>query len=162
MASFKDSSGKEYNVRLTVKTWRHVKEKTSVDLAGDFQKSILLLHSDPLVFCNVLYHLVQDQHQGDEESFADLLDGQTLEAARNAVVSAVIDFFPNQNQRATAAEMVKRADALAEKVGTKAKLTMDQKATEFENRINEASTESFGTLLADLEGSIRGLTPSAN
>jgi hypothetical protein len=161
MPSFKDSQGNEYDVRLTVKSWRFVKEKTGVDLAGDFQKSMLTIHSDIAAFTNVLYHLVRDQTDGDEEAFFDRLNGDSLEAAREAVVDAVIDFFPNQNQRATAKELVTKANVLEGHLTRKARVVMDEKAKRFRDQIDSTSGESLSKLLEDL-GLPPGDSPSAN
>jgi hypothetical protein len=162
MASFKDSAGKEYTLRLTFRMAVVIKEKTTVDLIGDFQKAWMQIHSDVPTFCNVLFHMVKGNNQfdGDEAAFFDLLDGDTLEAARNAVVESVIDFFPNQ-QRTPLKEMDKKAKVVGDLIGKKARVVMDERVSRVEKQINEATGDSFGTLLEDLQSSL-GHTPSAN
>lgn len=164
MTSFKDADGKEYTIRLNVRLWQFVKEKTGVDLAGDFQKSMLVLHNDLAAFCNVLYHIVKGSNQfdGDEAAFFDVLNGEALEAAREAVVHAVIDFFPNRNQRDTATEVVKKANVLQDSLARRAKVVIDEKATSLTERISRStSSDTLGKLLDEL-GETRGNTPSAN
>jgi hypothetical protein len=162
MAKFKDSSGKEYTLRLTFGVWRQIKDGTGVDIAADFEKVYVRLHTELDVFANVLFHFCKgcNQFEGDEAAFAEILDGETLEAAREAVVAAVIDFFPNR-QKTAATTMIQKARVLEDAIGTKAMLVMDETLTKTMRGVKDSSSESFGPLLASLASTTRNDEPFA-
>lgn len=100
MSSFRDQSGREWKLRLTVGAVTDVKREAGVDL-GKVTLSdtawIQFLFGDPARLVSVLWVLCEKQAQAEgvsPEQFGHLFDGATLEAAGEAFAGAIADFFP--------------------------------------------------------------------
>lgn len=100
MATFKDSSGKAWNLAVNVGGIKRVKEATGLLITGmpNGMKGLGELTSDPPLFCTVCFYLIApaDRVAMDEQAFADLLDGPTVDAMGDAFLTALADFFPRQ------------------------------------------------------------------
>jgi len=100
--SFKDCKGREWTFRLTVGSLAEVREVAGVDLGAALRSEgavAELLFSNPetlvKVFWALLYEQARDrEHQVDPETFARGFDGPALEAATEALLGAIADFFP--------------------------------------------------------------------
>jgi hypothetical protein len=161
MASFQDANGKQYTLRLTFADVQQIKAVTGIDItkafdpkSGETEK----LFGDIYAFCNVLYMLCKSQHGGDEASFAETLDGDVLEAARGAVVAAVIDFFPSQPQRKTMTAIWKKSEDVTDALATEAIKAITETADQL---ITGASNGSLSISQA-LQAASLGTSPSAN
>lgn len=145
MRTFTDNVQREWAIEVNVNALKRLKP-IGVDLAGDgFSTVIQQLASDPIMLVDTLFVLCQSQ--ADKMGISDMQFGQSMagdaiERATNALVEALIDFFPKARQRAlrTVWEKVKTADTqMIDYVGTivdEGKLDQAIKA-EFEQRKRE-------------------------
>lgn len=145
MASFK-LGDKTYTLRLTYGVRQRILDATGVDLANDFDKVWTLPQSDLTAFCNVVFQWIKTEFGGDEQAFADLVDGDVLETAHEAVVQAVIDFFPKE-KRPTLTEIGTKKKEMDRELAATALRVMDREKDELIKKIDEASIESLTTWL---------------
>jgi hypothetical protein len=100
MSEFVDESGRKWSLRVDVAAIRKVRSKRGVDLAKVMgsQEELQKLLDDPCLWVDVIWDLIEEQAttQGvDPESFAHGLAGDSFEAANNALIESIIDFFPS-------------------------------------------------------------------
>jgi len=105
--AFKDSGGRPWVVEVNVTTARRVKALLGVNLltlvGRDGAKALGDLLDDHFTLVDVLYVLCLDQAGAEgvtDEGFGRLMGGDVLEAAADAFLEALIDFFPNPRERA--------------------------------------------------------------
>jgi len=112
MKTFKDASGRNWTVALTLGTAMAVKDKLGVDLlqpeAGD-PPLLTRLGTDEMLLGEVLCALLADQFDAHQVSDADVragFDGATLLAAQTAFYEEMVDFFRSRGRadRARAVE----------------------------------------------------------
>jgi len=99
--AFKDAEGREWIVRVTVATIKRIRDTIGLDIL-DGENSIALLSSDPVTLCDVLYLSCKDDADNrnvSDEEFGRALWGDALDAATNAFLEALADFFRNPRQR---------------------------------------------------------------
>lgn len=99
MSSFKDFSGREWQLRIDTTVIRRVRDKHGIDLAKilSSQTELNRLADDVVLLVDVLYAICEPQantRQIDAESFAIGLSGDSIESATHALMEAIIDFFP--------------------------------------------------------------------
>lgn len=121
MQTFKDTTGKAHDVRVTLAEIVRVKSRTGVDfneIIGPNARSVIERLSDPETFVNVLGAVLNC----DGMAIAEALDGECAEAALNAVLDSVLDFFRKEKSHGirlalqktrTASERIQR-EALAD------------------------------------------------
>jgi hypothetical protein len=109
MAVFKDSEGREWELRLTVGALRAVRERTGVELGKVIasEKGIAeLLFGNPETFATVLWVLIEKQVLNyrdkdgkgiSEQDLAESLDGPTNERVVEAMMGAIADFSPRSS-----------------------------------------------------------------
>jgi hypothetical protein len=97
-AEFVDCEGRCWKLRLTVGGVEEIKKSTGIELGNEKDTGwVSLLFSQGAKLVEVLWHLVEKQAEKlgvTPEDFGYGFDGQTLEAAGNALGVAVADFFP--------------------------------------------------------------------
>lgn len=97
-SSFKDSTGREWRVKITMGTALDVLEELGVDLlnptARDESKlsAVDVLTSVPSMLAQVVFFCVRGPHC-DKKTFLDHLDGAALKSASDAFWRAYEDFF---------------------------------------------------------------------
>lgn len=97
-SSFKDSTGREWRINITMGTALEVLEELGVDLlnptARDEGKlsAVDVLTSDPSMLAQVVFFCVKDRHS-DKKTFLDHLDGAALKSASDAFWRAYENFF---------------------------------------------------------------------
>ena len=102
MAAFKDRHGREWHFEITPYSMKRVKELTGVHmgkLLDDELKPLNDLLSDAIQFVDVMYCLCKPQCDSDgvtDEQFGMSLVGDPLEAAAEAFMEALADFFPTR------------------------------------------------------------------
>jgi hypothetical protein len=127
MKSFTDTEGRKWVLKLDWDLHEQVRQREDVNLlsiADDDFKLLAHLYSEMRVLVNVVYVLIEDQLEkngivGDEampatRKFAKGLGGDVLEKAAEALVGAVIDFFPNQAQRKMLEEVFEKGKQTGE------------------------------------------------
>lgn len=105
MRSFKDSSGVEHSVTITVGAIRRVLKETGFNLANltdpvseGGAQLLLALQVDPDVLSKVLYALKPTATRPDEEEFVDRLNGKALSAGWEVLKAELTDFFRDQGR----------------------------------------------------------------
>ncbi len=99
MAKFTDSAGNEWAIRLTVGNVAALKSEAGFDLSAACRGGEALaraLYDEPDTFAKILWQLVSEQNTRLDlkpAGFLDLLDSETLDAASDAFLEAVADFF---------------------------------------------------------------------
>ena len=122
---FADAAGREWFLSLSVGMLRVVRERTGVELGkamGSEKALAEILFTDPETLARVLWLLVEKQAgvlAVEPESFAEALDGATIERATEALLGAIVDFSPRSTISAAIKgrlpEMLNRMDSAAVK-----------------------------------------------
>ena len=101
--SYTDNAGHRWQISVTVSTIRRVRDEAGVDLAAAGRtapggESVLeRLATDPVLLADVLYAIVRPEAEAREvtpEQFGEALAGDAVEAAADALVEEIVDFFP--------------------------------------------------------------------
>jgi hypothetical protein len=93
---FTDADGRTWTVVLNVALTKKVRQATGVDpyrLADDALKPLGALLADPILLVDVLYLLCGAEGAG-------AISGDVIQAAANAFVETLVDFFPDPAKRA--------------------------------------------------------------
>lgn len=117
MAEYEDVCGARWPVMITVQTIRDVKKKTGYDLmefidGGLFEKLV----NRPVDLCAVLEVVTGADEQGTQSQLAQGLGGDAIERAFDALVTALVDFFP-RHLRTPLAEAVEKYKTTAAMAG---------------------------------------------
>ncbi len=95
---FQDSQGREYDARITLGTAIAIKRETGINLSDIGDGSVLdRISNDPELLVGVLWLAVRDsaaQHQITPEQFGESLGGDTLHAAVQSLLNAIVLFSP--------------------------------------------------------------------
>jgi hypothetical protein len=99
MSAFKDSTGHEWQIEITVGSLSKVKNETGLNLAIASKDAAWLeaVYGDPAKFAEILWSLCERQAKDanvSPEEFANRLTGPVIEAASEQLVVSVCDFFP--------------------------------------------------------------------
>lgn len=100
MKTFKDNEGREWSVSINVGTIKRVRGMLNVDLLTVVDgKSDLMsqLMTDPILLVDVIYVLCKpqaDDRNISDEKFGEAMAGDAIEAATDALIGELIDFFP--------------------------------------------------------------------
>lgn len=144
MATFTDSENKVWEVRLSVSGAKRIRSMLGLDLLGEDMHKIF---ADPINMIDTVYVLCKDE--ADRESIDDYqfglrIHGQVIEDARNALVEATADFFPNPQQREQFRKMIERIDMLqSHMLGVAKEMLGDEN---FENSLRQATENLLETL----------------
>lgn len=120
MQSFRDSQGRLWDLSVTVAAVRRVKALTGVDLYALLEDGfgpLADLLSDPCKLADVLYAVCRpaaEERQVTDEQFGEALAGDVLDAASEALVQAVIDFFPQPEGREHLRRVVRKGREVGE------------------------------------------------
>lgn len=101
MKQFADLNGRTWAVRVDVGAMKRL-QAVGINLTDLAEDTILKLFTDPIFLGDVLWHICKpaaDAAQVSEAEFASGLAGDVLEAARTALVDALIQFQPRAGQR---------------------------------------------------------------
>ncbi len=101
MKVWKDREGREWMLDINVSSIRKVKASTGVDLLEVVTGTLGEKLSDPMVFCDIVWVLSQEQAEKKgitPEQFGTALAGDCVEAVSNALVEDLVDFFPLQRR----------------------------------------------------------------
>ena len=127
MAQFKDNAGHEWTLSITVGAIRRVRNRLQTDLLEAAEGDLLArLARNAVLLVDVLWCLVEPEARGrdvTDEDFGRALVGGALDRATDALVEALLDFFPKP-QRAKA--LGKMLDLLAEH-----RRTLEETATKY-------------------------------
>lgn len=143
MATFQDTAGRLWHVRITVATVRRVQDLLGVDLlqlAGG--PLIARLSTDPSTLADVLYVVCKPQADAETisgEAFADQIAGDVIDRATEALLNAMVDFLPESRRRLLTKARDKFAEATAATM-TQAEAMLD--AIDLEDLVSKATNAS--------------------
>jgi hypothetical protein len=118
MRSFVDTKHRRWSVEITVGHVRDVRKRLGLDLPSlidDGCKGLGDLLADPCRFVDVLWCLIEPDGAFSgvtDEEFGRSLGGDMLDAASDAFVGALIDFFPSPQTRASLRKIIETVKAL--------------------------------------------------
>jgi hypothetical protein len=128
MHQFKDSGDRTWSLSLNLGEAKRLKDALAVDLLDP--ASLQKLCDDPYTVANVLYALCEGQAKAagiTDEQFGALLAGDTIDAATDALLAEIVDFFPRRQREALKSLLAKIQAARAEGVSlAEEKLTSPQ------------------------------------
>lgn len=113
MKTFKDNAARTWTVAVNVSAVKRVRGLLGIDLyklIDDKMAGLGELLADPVSLVDVLYVLCKDEadRQGiTDEQFGAAMGGDSLEAAVNAFVEELVDFFPDPRVRAGLSRVIK-------------------------------------------------------
>lgn len=99
MAKFRDSEGREWAVSVTIYDARRIKKELGVDLLD--HRQVTAVCGDIIKAIDVLWLLCESQakeRQISDEAFGRSLGGDAIEAAIDALLGAMTDFFPKRQR----------------------------------------------------------------
>jgi hypothetical protein len=103
--TFTDSTGQKWDLSVRFAAVRRVKDMLGLNLLSlveDKLKPLGELLSDPCRLVDVLYVLVKPQADAaglSDVDFGERLDGESLEAAADAFLAELFNFFPDRRAR---------------------------------------------------------------
>jgi hypothetical protein len=168
MKQFHDSKRQPWGISLTIGTVKRVKKLVDVDLLeiskGD-PPLITRLTTDVILIADVLCAICKpeaDARNVSDEQFAELLGGDGLINAMNALLEELIDFF-HQLGRTENVGIIRQAQKL---VTTATRLATEKvNSVDVEKLLTDLLTDQFGNAsmkLPESSESIPTLSPSAS
>ncbi len=119
MKTFKDSTGREWVLTLTLGTALKVKSKLGIDLlqpeAGD-PPLLSRLCTDELLLAEIICCLLEGQfekHGVTEEDIFECFDGATLLASQKAFYEEMVDFFQKRGRADRAKAVSKHTNLIS-------------------------------------------------
>jgi hypothetical protein len=99
MHTFTDATGRTWSVAINVDTVRRVKALAGVNLMDVVEGQLVArLQTDPVLLCDVLYAVCKPQADAQnvtDEDFGRSMAGDAIEAATEALLEDLTDFFPS-------------------------------------------------------------------
>lgn len=103
MPAFRDENGEQWQVRVTPAALERCRDLAGVDLLdiiGGEEFAVFI--GDPVRATKAIYAAVKpeaDRKSVSESDFMERLFGDSLEQARQALMDAIVDFFPSPAER---------------------------------------------------------------
>lgn len=149
MRTFVDAAGRTWTIAVTVDAVKRVRDLLKEDLL-DIERVFPRLLIDPILLCDVVYCVCKpqaDQLNISDTDFARAMAGDTIAAAKAALLEELGDFFPEPSQREALRLVIEKSKILAQKTGEliKARLNSPKFAQEIEaalSTIGESFTSS--------------------
>lgn len=116
--AFTDLRGRAWTIEITVAVKKRLRTETGFDVADLFDpegRSLVRLATDPEYLVDVLFCALRDrlaEKQVGPEEFAASLGGQPLGDSYDALVGAVIDFFPQSRARDVLRGIIAKGEAV--------------------------------------------------
>lgn len=145
MRQFKDENGRPWTLSINIGTVKKVRGLAKVDLL-DLRDGNLFndLSSDPVKLGDVLWVLCETEATAagiDEIQFAQALAGDALDAATNALLEEIVDFFPKA-QREILRKALATGRQMQERQMEKAIKQVDKALAEWRQEESEPSGSS--------------------
>jgi hypothetical protein len=173
MKTFQDKNGRTWTITINVGAMKRVRVLCGVDLFNIVElddkqnpKTDLLdrLSSDPILLVDVIYAVCKDEADKNnisDEAFGCAMSGDSIDAATDALLDEIVDFFPTAKRRVfqNLLSATRRFKAATEK-----QLNALLADGMMEGKITEALEISFGRATGTQASSesVRTDTPSAN
>lgn len=112
MHSFKDNAGDEWQVKVHAMALANVEQSLGVSFSspGDDDGPLMQVIYNPIFAFKVLFLLCESQAKSrnlTDEQFSERLVGDTFAAARECLLNAIADFFPDASRRDAAKSLVR-------------------------------------------------------
>tara|TARA_B100000519_G_scaffold57573_2_gene48144 strand:- start:343 stop:834 length:492 start_codon:yes stop_codon:yes gene_type:complete len=157
MSKFTDTEGRVWNVQLTVHLAKQVKQRLDVDLLNEqIHETLASLTDDIVKGVDVLYVLCSEQAEKNnvtDEQFGQSLSGDVLFDGINAMVEALIDFFPNPKKRMWIRKLWEKSTDHQNQTNDKmlAILENEEIDRELELRLNQTKDDAINEALSGLK-----------
>ena len=129
MKSFTDNAGRVWILNVNVAAIKRVRALCGVDLNSIVEmdangepntKLLEQLSSDPVLLVDVLYSVCKPEADAkgvSDTAFGEAMGGDAIEAATNALLDEVVDFFPEAKRKAfqKILSATRRFEAIAKK-----------------------------------------------
>lgn len=118
--TFADLSGKRWSLQITLAKRNRLKIECGFDPAkvvDDEMQSLAAMSSDPERLVQVVWTLIEDQAVAagiTPEAFAANLDGDTIGAAHDALIAAVVNFSHPRLRNALASVFAKNSEIVTQ------------------------------------------------
>lgn len=101
MSEFIDEAKRTWTIKINVVVLKRIRELAKIDLLGeqDGRSMVELIAEDPVMLGETLYAICKpqaDERDMTDDDFCEVLIGDTLEVASNALIEGIIDFFPKR------------------------------------------------------------------
>ncbi len=125
MKTFTDRTGREWTIDANVTSLRRVRSLVGVDLMqmvtprGEDEAVIVKLLRDPCLLVDVIYAICKpdaDRQRISDEAFGQAMAGDALDAATQALLEELPDFFPSRRDRERARRILAKIDGLIDQV----------------------------------------------
>ena len=159
MKTFKDSEGREWPVAVNTTTAKRVRDLCNVDLldvASDRGALILRIAADAVLLGDVLYAMCRTKAEErglTDEQFGEAMDGDAVEAATEALLEELVDFFRGR-KRALLTKALAKANQYVDMAADKAEAFLESPETD---KAVEAAVDE----MLDPEKLIRGHSSTA-
>lgn len=145
MTTFTDTEGRSWEVHITTNALKRVHSLTGENIDTLFdEKTVDRLCTDYVFIADALYAVCKpqaDERGVTDEQFGEALAGEPLEKAIEALLEALVDFFPPKRQ-ATARRLVKAFKKLETTVFNRVNTRLD--TLDLEQTADQVmSSESF-------------------
>jgi len=117
VTDFQDSKGATWDVALNTTSIKRVKNTLGIDLLDVVSKSssvLTTLQEDPMVLVDTLYVVCKEQADArgvSDEAFGCGFDGNAIEAATEALIEGLINFFPPRRREILRKVLLKMTEA---------------------------------------------------
>ena len=119
MKTFKDNQGRKWTVTINVSAIKRVRAELDMDLLEAIEGKLLeRMVGDPILLCDILYVLVKpeaDEKGITDEDFGRAMAGDAIDAACQAFIGELVDFFP-KGRREVLTEAVAKVRQIEAKV----------------------------------------------
>ncbi len=99
---FTDSNGRDWSISITISQVKKLRDRCDVDLVADnLGETLQQLGSDPVALCDCIYNLCEDQIEKaglSPEQFGEALAGDSIDAATDAFLDALVEFTPKKKR----------------------------------------------------------------
>lgn len=136
MRSFTDTQGREWNLSITVRTVKDVREATGIlitELYDDGSALLAKLSRDVVLLVDILWVVCRKQADAigiTDEEFGESLGGDALGNAAEAFARAMTDFFSSPEQRKALHLMLDKMFETAQKVAQRAETELTKVDTD--------------------------------
>ena len=173
MQTFKDRTGQDWIVEITIGAIKRVLALAKIDLRepavpyGEHKIALsAAIELDTLLMADVLYAVCYPQAQDrgiNQEAFYDLLGSDTMQAAHQALFREWADFFRRSGNSQMATVLEKQMAFLDRVVETTRQKWQESKAEETLDKILSSEIGNIGTQLTDsLASAVSTPTTSAS
>lgn len=127
---FKNADDVSFDVKITIKTIKDLRNILSIDLLETTGKVVAQLSEDPIMLADVLYVCCKEEAEKkdiSDEKFGIGLRGEAIDSAVNAFIEEFINFFPKQK-----AALLRRATNKSAVLKEKAILRVEKQIDEMD------------------------------